>query len=73
VKKDLDGFVFPGEGGTTAPQPGPILPPDYAKEAYDQLRIQWRQLGDQTLVNAIAEIRDKVCGVTDYADWKAAK
>lgn len=74
VAKDLAGFVFPGEAGTTAPQPGPILPPaDYGKEVYDQLRIEWKQLGGQTLVNAVAEIRDKVCGVTDYADWKAGK
>ncbi|ART73559.1 N-acetylmuramoyl-L-alanine amidase [Mycobacterium dioxanotrophicus] len=54
-------------------QPGPALPPDYAKEVWDQLRIEWPQLGGQTLVNAIGEIRDKVCGVTDYADWKAGK
>lgn len=54
-------------------QPGPALPPDYAKEVWDQLRIEWPQLGGQTLVNAIGEIRDKVCGVTDYANWKAGK
>lgn len=72
IQKDIDGFVFPGE--QPAPQqPGPVLPPDYAKEVWDQLRIEWAQLGGQTLVNAIAEIRDKVCSTTDYADWKAGK
>lgn len=40
-------------------------PIDYAKEAWDQLRIAWPQLGGQTLVNAVAEIRDKVCGTND--------
>ena len=62
VKKDLDGFRFPGEQPA---QPGPILPPNYEKEIWDQLRIEWPQLGGQTLVNAIAEIRDKVCGTSD--------
>lgn len=71
IQKDIDGFVFPGE--QASPQPGPILPPDYAKEVWDQLRIEWPQLGGQTLVNAVAEIRDKVCDVQDYANWKAAQ
>jgi N-acetylmuramoyl-L-alanine amidase len=46
-------------------QPGPILPPDYAKETWEQLRAAWPQLGNQTLVNALAEIRDAVCGTSD--------
>lgn len=57
-----------GEFDKTSPaptQPGPVLPPNYEKEVWDQLRIEWPQLGGQTLVNAIAEIRDKVCGTTD--------
>ncbi|OBJ92685.1 N-acetylmuramoyl-L-alanine amidase [Mycolicibacterium conceptionense] len=60
-----------GEFESKPEQPGPTLPPDYAKETYDQLRIEWAQLGGQTLVNAVGEIRDKVLGVTDYADWRA--
>jgi hypothetical protein len=63
VQKDLDGFVFPGEQLTT-PQP-PVQAQDFTKEIWDQLRIEWPQLGGQTLVNAVAEIRDKVCGTTD--------
>lgn len=46
-----------GEFSTATPvQPGPILPPDYAKETWDQLRIEWPQLGGRTLVNAVAAI-----------------
>ncbi len=71
VRKDMEGFVFPGEHPPVTPPPVVITPPDYAKETWDQLRIEWPQLGGQTLVNAIAEIRDKVLNVTDYADWKA--
>lgn len=66
VAKDMRGEFDP-----KPEQPGPTLPPDYAKETYDQLRIEWAQLGGQTLVNAVGEIRDKVLGVTDYADWRA--
>ena len=55
------------------PQPGPILPPDYAEETWDQLRIEWPQLGDQTVVNVLGEMRDKVLGVDDYTKWKAAQ
>ena len=52
----------------TVPVPVPV---DYAKESWDQLRIEWAQLGGQTLVNALGEVRDKVLGVDDYARWKA--
>lgn len=37
-------------------QPGPVLAPDYAKETWDQLRIEWPQLGNRTLVDAVAEL-----------------
>jgi hypothetical protein len=73
VAKDMRGEFDPKPNVPPTPQPGPILPPDYSKEVYDQLRIEWKQLGEQTLVNAIAEIRDKVCAVNDYANWKAGK
>ncbi len=56
VQKDLDGFEFPGEHPPIEPQPGPALPPDYAKETWDQVRIEWSQLGGRTLVNAVAAI-----------------
>ena len=39
----------------------------------DQLRIEWPQLGDQTVVNALGEMQDKVLGVDDYTKWKAAQ
>lgn len=62
IQKDIDGAF----DGPSIPQPpDPALPPDYTKEVWDQLRIEWPQLGGQTLVNAIAQIRDKVCGTND--------
>jgi N-acetyl-anhydromuramyl-L-alanine amidase AmpD len=49
--------------GTASPAPPsgptPVGPAD------DQLTLRWNQLGGQTLVEAIAEIRDKVLGTTD--------
>jgi hypothetical protein len=73
ITKDLAGRFDPKPTVPPTPQPGPILPPDYAKEVWDQLRIEWPQLGNQTAVNALAEIRDKVLGVDDYARWKSGK
>jgi N-acetylmuramoyl-L-alanine amidase-like protein len=73
VAKDMRGEFGPKPDVPPTPQPGPIVPPDYSKEVWDQLRIEWPQLGKQTLVNAVAEIRDKVLGVSDYATWKAGK
>src|SRR6476646_1857350 len=38
-----------------------LMPPqttDYVKEIRDQLHIEWPQLGGQTLLNAVVEIRD---------------
>lgn len=65
VQKDLDGFVFLGEH---PPITVPVEPtPDYLKAVYDQLRIEWPQLGGQTLVDAVAQIRDKVLGTDDYS------
>ena len=46
----------------------PPMPPqtaDYVKEIRDQLSIEWPQLGGQTLLDAVVEIRDKVCGTQD--------
>ncbi|WP_454232215.1 peptidoglycan recognition protein family protein [Mycolicibacterium fortuitum] len=70
VQKDMDGFVFPGEHPPMEPQPGPIVPPDYAKETWDQLRIEWPQLGGRTLVDTVAAIGAKL-GVEGCYDTKA--
>lgn len=43
----------------TAPKPVVVGPAD------DQLNMRWNMLGGQTLVEAVAEIRDKVCGTND--------
>ncbi|AGT20696.1 endolysin [Mycobacterium phage Dylan] len=71
IQKDMDGFVFPGETPGEAPQqPGPILAPDYTKEVWDQLRIEWPQLGGRTLVDAVAAIGEKL-GIPGCYDVKA--
>lgn len=70
IQKDIDGFVFPGE--QTPQQPGPILPPDYGKEVWDQLRIEWPQLGGHTLVDAVGAIGAKL-GIPGFYDTKAPK
>ena len=44
---------------TPPPDPGPVGPAD------DQLTMRWNMLGGQTLVEAVAEIRDKVLGTND--------
>ena len=41
------------------PAPTPVGPAD------DQLTLRWNCLGGQTLVEAVAQIRDKVCGTAD--------
>ena len=41
------------------PTPKPVGPAD------DQLTLRWKCLGGQTLVEAVAQIRDKVCGTED--------
>lgn len=65
VRKDMDGFVFPGEHPPIDPAPGTITP-DYPKETWDQLRVEWPQLGDRTLVNAVAVI-GKQLGIDGFA------
>ncbi|BDY31431.1 hypothetical protein hbim_05383 [Mycolicibacterium mageritense] len=72
VRKDMDGFVFPGEHPPIDPAPGPIVPPDYGKEVWDQLRIEWPQLGGRTLVDTVAAIGAKL-GIDGCYDVKAAK
>lgn len=40
-------------------------PVDVDKEIWDQLRLRWNMLGGQTLVEAVAQIRDAVCHTDD--------
>lgn len=62
-----------GEFNQPAPeQPGPVLPPDYAKETWDQLRILWPQLGGRTLVDTVAAIGEKL-GIEGCYDTKAKR
>jgi N-acetyl-anhydromuramyl-L-alanine amidase AmpD len=58
--------------GAPAPQPQPqpgVPVPDQPKnldqEIWDQLRLRWNMLGGQTVVETLAQIRDKVCGTND--------
>lgn len=55
------------ETNTTPPVQQPPAPvPDVAGGAADdQLTYRWNKLGGQTLVEALAEVRDKVCGTND--------
>jgi hypothetical protein len=64
VAKDLRG-EFDGPNPPPPVQPGPVLPPNYEKETWDQLRHRWPMLGGHTLFEAVAEIRDKVLGTED--------
>lgn len=48
-----------------APQPPPKREPVVVGPADDQLTMRFNCLGGQTLVEAVAEIRDKVCGTED--------
>lgn len=71
VAKDMRGEFNPKTPTQPAPQqPGPVLPPDYAKETWDQLRIAWPQLGNRTLVDAVGAIGAKL-GVEGCYDVKA--
>jgi len=53
--------------GFDAPQPAPAPAPKpvVVGPADDQLTMRWNCLGGQTLVEAVAEIRDKVLGTND--------
>ena len=53
-----------GPQPASAPGPVPVGPAD------DQLNLRWPCLGEQTLVEAVAEIRDKVLGTADrHKGW----
>lgn len=63
------GKALRGEFDIKPPTP-PVVPPiplpvDYARQTWEQTRGRWAMLGDQTLVEAVAELRDKVTGTND--------
>lgn len=63
IQKDIDG-AFDGPATTPVPptqQPGPVR----VGPADDQLQFRWNCLGGQTLIEAVAQIRDKVLGTND--------
>jgi hypothetical protein len=51
--------------GALTPPPPPPVDPGPVGPAEDQLTLRWNMLGGQTLVEAVAEIRDKVLGTND--------
>lgn len=67
VAKDMRGEF----DKTTPPpvQPGPVLPPNYEKEVWDQLRIAWPQLGNRTLVDWAGAVGEKL-GIPGCYDTK---
>lgn len=67
VAKDMRGEFNP-----KPEQPGPTLPPDYDKEVWDQLRIEWPQLGGRTLVDWAGAVGAKL-GIEGCYDTKAPK
>lgn len=67
IQKDMDGFVFPGEHPPVTPPPEVTPTPVVVGPADDQLTLRWNCLGGKTLVEAVAQIRDKVCGTEDRA------
>lgn len=73
VAKAMRGEFLPGKGPVPPPvQPGPILPPNYEKEVWDQLRIEWPQLGGRTLVDWAGAVGEKL-GVPGCFDTKAKR
>jgi hypothetical protein len=57
--------AFWAAGGQDVPPPDHELEPVVVGPADDQLNMRWNCLGGQTLVEAVAEIRDKVTGSND--------
>jgi hypothetical protein len=47
------------------PPPPAVVPDKAGGSADDQLTYRWNQLGGQTVVEALAQVRDKVCGTQD--------
>ena len=69
VQKDLDGFVFPGEGVVVPPPVKDPLPTSYQTPVnhtelmYDQINGRWEMLGWRTHTEALALILDAVLKV----------
>lgn len=68
---EVDGIAGPATlaalGLSFQPQqvPDGVRVPKPVGPADDQLTLRWNMLGGKTLVEAVAEIRDKVCGTSD--------
>lgn len=60
VQKDIDGKFDEVTIKDPPVQPNLTLPPDYAKETWEQLRTNWPQLGNRSLVDAVALIGEKL-------------
>jgi hypothetical protein len=60
VEADLSPVVTPPVVPPSAPPPKPVGPAD------DQITLRWNALGGQTVVEALAEVRDKVLGTNDH-------
>ncbi|QSN28588.1 N-acetylmuramoyl-L-alanine amidase [Mycobacteroides abscessus subsp. abscessus] len=67
VAKDIAGYQFPGEAPVVQPpDPSPTaIPADFDKQTFQQINGRWEMLGWQTLIEAVAEIRDHITGSTD--------
>lgn len=70
VQKKMDGKIPPGQPSGPAPieqQPpkGYVVPPNHTELTYDQISGRWEMLGWQTIVEALAELRDEVKGTQD--------
>lgn len=65
----VDGIAGPATlaalGLSFQPQEVPVPKPVIVGPADDQLTMRWHMLGGQTVVEALAEIRDKVLGTND--------
>lgn len=64
VRKDMEGFEFPGEHPPISVPPA-VIPPDYDKDNYLQINGRWEMLGWQTPVETLAELRDAITGSKD--------
>lgn len=64
--KVLLGVETKATGGVVAATPNkPTDTGEQVSEMFDQLRLKWEMLGWQSPVEALAQIRDKVCGTAD--------
>lgn len=64
-KYAASGSDQPQPSDPAAPQPTDDTPADPEREVLAQTRGRWEMLGGQTLIEALAQVRDKVCGTAD--------